>query len=252
MIRRLLALALSLVFFAGPAAANFPFSFWKNGAPFSPSDIAGLKLWLKADALSLSDGDPVGTWTDSSGNANNATASGSARPTYKVAILNGHAALRFDGTANVMNVASVCAQPLTYFIVGKMTTTSTYYFDGVSGNRFALSDGLNGTPNNLGLYAGGAVVESAFTVAGSAAKLWSGVGNAASSSIFKDGAAFATGNPGTQGLDGGMTIGNRFALSLFLNGDIEEIIVYNTALSAGNRQAVEDYLGAKYGITITH
>lgn len=31
-----------------------------------------------------------------------------------------------------------------------------------------------------------------------------------------------------------------------------EILVYSTALSTGDREAVENYLGAKYGITITH
>jgi hypothetical protein len=36
------------------------------------------------------------------------------------------------------------------------------------------------------------------------------------------------------------------------DSDIAEVIFYGAALSSGNRQSVEDYLGAKYGITITH
>ena len=32
----------------------------------------GLKLWLKADSLALTNNAPVATWTDSSGNANDA------------------------------------------------------------------------------------------------------------------------------------------------------------------------------------
>lgn len=42
------------------------------GAPFDPTTVPGLKLWLKADALVLSDGDQVITWTDSSGSGNDA------------------------------------------------------------------------------------------------------------------------------------------------------------------------------------
>ena len=34
--------------------------------------------------------------------------------------------------------------------------------------------------------------------------------------------------------------------------DIAEVLFYNSVLSTGDRQAVEDYLGIKYGITITH
>src|SRR5690606_14284499 len=46
--------------------------------PFSPADIAGLKLWLDATAITgLSDSDPVTTWVDQSGEGNDATQSSS-------------------------------------------------------------------------------------------------------------------------------------------------------------------------------
>jgi hypothetical protein len=47
--------------------------------PFSPSDITGLKVWLKADQIGGADNDPVGTWADQSGQANDFTQSGAAR-----------------------------------------------------------------------------------------------------------------------------------------------------------------------------
>jgi hypothetical protein len=40
-------------------------------------------LWLKADALSLSDGTLVSIWTDSSGNSIPALGTGDNRPTYR-------------------------------------------------------------------------------------------------------------------------------------------------------------------------
>ena len=43
-------------------------------APFSPIDIAGISLWLKADAGVTVDGDFVTAWADQSGSGNNATA----------------------------------------------------------------------------------------------------------------------------------------------------------------------------------
>lgn len=43
---------------------------------------ASLLLNLQADALTLNDGDPIGTWADASGNGHDFTATGTARPTY--------------------------------------------------------------------------------------------------------------------------------------------------------------------------
>jgi hypothetical protein len=59
--------------------------------PESPT----LLLDLQADALVLSDGDPVSTWADASGNGHNFTQTGSARPTYHAGA--GYPYLEFDG-----------------------------------------------------------------------------------------------------------------------------------------------------------
>jgi hypothetical protein len=71
-------------------------------AAFSPSDLTGLRQWLKADALSLADNDPVSSWTDSSGNALHATNTGSARPTFKTSIVNSLPIVRFDGADDLL------------------------------------------------------------------------------------------------------------------------------------------------------
>jgi len=219
-----------------------------GAAAFSPASIPGLKLWLDASQIvGLNDGDSVGTWSDTSGNANDATqATVSAKPTYKTSIQNGLPVVRFDGVDDVMTVAAVSAQPMTFFLVGKTSSTGRYFFDGVSGNRFVLGDGLNGPPNNMGIFAGSAI-ESSFTISGSSFNLWTGVANGVSSSLLKNGAAFASGDVGSQGLSGGMTLGNRYSDPGYcLNGDLAELIIYNTSLSIANRQLVEAYLRAKW------
>jgi len=52
-------------------------SWWPLDATSAqqPDSISGLKLWLKADDLSGSDGTLIGTWSDVSGNSNTATQS---------------------------------------------------------------------------------------------------------------------------------------------------------------------------------
>ena len=80
-----------------------------GAAAFSPLDIDGLQLWLKADAglwqdsvggtPAVVDSDVVGAWADQSGNSNHATqATTSQKPLLKTGIVNGRDVVRFDGT----------------------------------------------------------------------------------------------------------------------------------------------------------
>lgn len=69
-----------------------------SGPAFTPPDVAGLAAWLKADSLALSNGDPVATWTDSSGNSRNAAqATSGLRPTFEASSVNGLPSVRFTG-----------------------------------------------------------------------------------------------------------------------------------------------------------
>lgn len=53
------------------------------GTVVTPGDLAGLTLWLKADAITgLSDGAAVASWLDSSGNIFNATGSTGSQPVF--------------------------------------------------------------------------------------------------------------------------------------------------------------------------
>jgi hypothetical protein len=91
--------------------------------PLDPSTVAGLKLWLKADSLALADGAAVTTWTDSSGNGNNATAVGA--PVFKTNILNGKPVIRFVGVQGftlATAIAGTSAGPWTVVAVMKPLT----------------------------------------------------------------------------------------------------------------------------------
>ncbi|MFC1788202.1 LamG-like jellyroll fold domain-containing protein, partial [Patescibacteria group bacterium] len=59
-------------------------------------------LWLKADDLALSDGDPVTIWTDSSGNGYDFEAPVDNEPVYKTNVYNGHATVRLDGNEDLL------------------------------------------------------------------------------------------------------------------------------------------------------
>jgi hypothetical protein len=93
-----------------------------------PTDFSGLGPWWKADSLSLNDGDPVSTWLDSN-TSNNATATTTARPTYKTNIFGSMPALLFNGTTNIMTCSGVTvfpnSIPWTFFLVYSLNPSGT-------------------------------------------------------------------------------------------------------------------------------
>ena len=230
---------------------------------FNPASLGTLAAWWDANSIGTlyttsalstnvaADADPVGGWTDKSGNGVTLSqATAGKRPLYKTSIQNGLPAILFDGTNDVMTSGAIDAQPVTIAIVAKMTTVSTYFYDGADGsNRCALGDGVGGVANKAGYFAGTTVIEANYTVAGSPFNLWLTEFNGASSSLRKNAAAFASGNPGTQGLANGITLGNRLGLSFYLNGYVAELLIYKTAaLPTASRDALEAYLRTKWNV----
>lgn len=206
-----------------------------------PSDLTGLTLWLKADALGLSNNDPVASWTDSSGNANHATqGTAGSRPVFKTGILNGLPVVRFDAADDALTTPLVVASPFSIFVVYDRAPDS--------GNRRAINGSNNyligPRSGNHQLYNGAfivgpAVVDDTFVYA---AALTDGGGT----TFRVDGSVIGTNantlGPGTLGLAAG---GANIEL---LNGDIAEVIVYDHLLDGGDTAFVENYITTKYGL----
>lgn len=221
---------------------------------FSPSDVAGLLLWLNADVINQADGSAVGTWADSSGNANDATAISS--PTLRLNQLNGHPSVEFGG--NGMSTPSISKGVFSLFYVysssaGMLmeqgpnagTNDGDYHYT-PGGAHFAVHGGGNLSAKDI---SGTNVADGAYryisrtfdgTHAGHLAWI-----NGVSATLVNAG---GTGDPGTGATNAAYTIGRRSGGSLSLSGKIAEIILYNTVLSTGNRQFVEGYLAAKYAL----
>lgn len=220
-------------------------------AAFSPTDIPGLKVWVKADAITgLSDGDTVNTWSDSSGNSNDFIR-GAGTPMYKTNIVNGLPAVMITsalgGKMTTPNFGA--AQPDTIFIVFQRTT---------DGSAMCLYDGLGQFTQLLYNSSGSGSIAmfadnnlAGTTVATGVWAVFSSIFNGASSVTYSNGQSIITGDVGASN-GGGMTIGETGGGSFNTDGVIAEILYYNSSLSTTNRQAVEDYLGTKYAITISH
>jgi hypothetical protein len=220
---------------------------------FTPA--AGNVLWLKADALSLANNDPVTTWTDSSGNGNDVTqAVAGAKPTYKTNILNGLPVVRGDGGDYLARAVVTTSNQATIMIVLKKSGTNStipFYNGNTAANGYGFFQGSGGTRDVL---FGGSVDKSDGTPSATDFEVWTHTWNGSVSDFWVNGAVEFLTDPSTSPNDipSGETLVMGLNGSNQWNGDIAEVLFWDNVLTTQNREIAEDYLGGKYGITITH
>ena len=229
---------------------------------FSPTAIAGLKLWLKADAETYADGDPISTWTDRSGSGFDATASSTARPTFKTSVLDTKPVARFDGTNDAMGFASAPlagAAAGTAFVVVAIdadppptdpksshplqswgTDSGAAHYPYI--NSIVYDDWGSTVRKTVGNPTPSLASWRIYCIQ-SAANLWRS---------FIDGGTpifTTTTNTVAWAAVGGVTppgIGGTAQTGYYMDGDIAEIIIYDSKLSDADLNKVGAYLVAKY------
>jgi hypothetical protein len=231
-------------------------------------------LWLKADDISLSDGASVTSWFDASGNGNNVSqSSGTKQPTYQATSnINSGPAVRFNSSQgdelNISDNATLDGMSglsiYTVFnptslaavngLVSKRNTSSSQesysMFIHTGQDMFIDIDASNRErATTTSFSTGTSNIASAFFDGGSS-------NPRVSMRIDGTNQSMSDGNTGTvnsipntsSSLYIGQLGGNS---SGYFNGDIAEVILFNTALNDARKIIVENYLSAKYNITVT-
>ncbi len=239
-----------------------------------PLTIDGLQLWLKADAgtfqdsakttPSASDGDVIGAWADQSGQGNDATQVTTAnKPLLKLAIQNGRPVIRSDGVNDFLSTPPVTinSDGLVCFLVIQAVSQALANIAIEMSVNASANDGFwfaAGTAGANG--AGGRLKGSVATVnvtvndplgGTSVFRIIELVGRGAleSSNLYRDGVSISSSATdfGIIGTDN-IYIGSRSGGTVAFNGDIAEILIYDSALSDADRGLIEDYLNARYAI----
>ena len=157
--------------------------------------------------------------------------------------MNGKPVLRFDNDFLIAEIGQI-PQPVTAFVVwNKNNTTAGLAWDGIQQEFYFGS--LSIPPVSMTMRSGiflSQPYDSPFDYV-----LNSCVYNTSNSKLYSNGILGASGNVGSNILDG-LRIGSRRNNSWWLVGDIAEIIFYNSLLSDPQRQSVENYLMAKYAL----
>jgi hypothetical protein len=216
-------------------------------AQFRPDSLPGLQVWLSADSgIVISSGDSVSKWTDRSINHNDAIQnipSSQPRLIPGISLLNNNPVLRFDGDDDTLMINSG-AQVSTAFIVfnwGGVTPNFPDYNGLITQQLFSPNARLfivDGGTTNLHTAGGSAFFDP--------------------SQVYVNGMQIINLTPIDQykmvsGVNPTALNFTNFVIGdecnspgRFWNGDIAEIIIYNSALTTTQRQQVENYLHIKY------
>jgi hypothetical protein len=228
----------------------------------TPIPTTNLNLWLIGDNGVTQSGGVVSAWADQSGNGLNASQGTSTyRPTYVTSSMNGHAIVRFNGSNNYLNVASGFANftsGVSIFVVAKPSYANWWdrFIDfGTGSPTNNLVFARNGNSNTLSYetYNGSwSDLDATNAIPVNTAYVLEVVqSSSGSTSIYKNGTSLSM---GTVTLPTNVTRTQNYIAKSdggsdgYYEGDIAEIIIYNSALSTTNRQTVETYLRTKYGL----
>ena len=249
---------------------------------YNPSSLTGLQLWLDAaDASTLYDATTGGSlvaadgtvarWEDKSGNARHATQGTAAnRPARRSSVVNSLDALDFDGSNDGLFVNSLSSmfsgvnKAFTVIAVARTDVTNSTQ-DCLSAAKDDNNDeNVRAVWNNgsqklqiareEGVGASTTKSVSGSTSLGTALKVAAWTFDGTNGRVFlnktSDGTAANIAHAGDIVIDR-VAVGflPRLIPAVYFNGYICEVLVYDTAISDVSRNAAEDYLIAKWGIT---
>jgi hypothetical protein len=225
---------------------------------FSPTDIAGLRIWYDFSDLAtlfqdaarsvpvLADGDVIGGVTDKSGTANHGQQTiTAAKAVYKVNIKNSRSA--------AMSVAGNAINPTTSLVLTDMTIFVVYFREALPAtqNILGLADNVRGlyfpgTASEYRSLAATTVMSAAGTYPIATWLLATFQRNGTALTAYRNNANVTSGTPTNAG---GLTVTRLFSANDFsrsLTGYWSEILIYGAALSGAEIAQVNGYLNAKW------
>jgi hypothetical protein len=237
----------------------------------SPVVFTGLMVWLRSDAGVFRDtSNRISTWIDQANvvrNGNDAKQTNiDAQPIWVDNVINSKAALQFDGVNDQLIAGStVGANNFTIFVIGQATTSheidpeSASSIAGTSGQRYLLGPtnwgadtgaGISMGTNGISVYEHGTDIMAPLAVDIEPISNFAVITLRYTSKqpqIYLNGLLRRTGLISSRVNTYAPTEVGSGTYGAF-SGNMAELLIYNTALSDGDRAGVEGYLGRKYGV----
>ena len=218
---------------------------------------ANLKMWLRADQLVTASGSAVSAWGDISGNANNASQSTAAyQPSSVSSAINSKPVVRFNGTNSYLALPTASAlglngSPYQIFIVAKSALNDIQFL--ISGSSYQYEFHLSNTTSARFIPISGSsnyFLDQTTAVCNGSPHLFSMQTSASLAAIRIDGVTGGSYSGDLRSSNtGAIRLGRRSDDGYALNGDIAEVLIYNTVLTTTARDSVERYIAQRYAIT---
>ena len=239
-------------------------------APATDLITNGLQLRLDAaDIIGLNDNDPVEVWEDASLGGNNAVQSVVGnRPIYKVNALNGLPVVRFSGGhflavdsfESSLNITNNTLSIFAVFVSANTKDSSILEREDIFNKRGNYS--FQFSVSRQGALSSAMRANEVWHSYQTLKSRWSANTPylvttirdqaSASKSFWVNGEHDSTHTMITQDIEGHnvLKIGTDDSEAYFLNGDIAEILIYDRALTAQERESNELYLMGKWGVVV--
>jgi hypothetical protein len=231
---------------AGSSGYSSEATLVDSGAGQATFPTSGLRLWLRADAVTTT---PLRYWQDLSGVGNDAvqTASGN-QPPVVLNVQNGKPVVRFTASSsqhfplpNLMSGAM--AGEVVAVLKSSATSVGVWHFgNSAYGTSYPWSTGVNDDFGRASEFAQEWPVQSLTNLhiynVSSSSGLWRS---------WVNGVPFYKSTSNTVAFTSSPKLGKNNNGSHF-TGDIAEVLIYNRALSDSERTAVNTYLNQKYAI----
>jgi hypothetical protein len=234
--------------------------------PGGVGESSNLKLWVRAEDIpGTSNGDKISSWTDQSGNGNNITQTDNTyKPYFYDNIVNGYQVARYsdDNSRLIKNSFSdFPTSEITTFHVGYRTVAnqaaSLSYATSSSNNEYLIYYNSSLTIFRQGVNTASGVTTSTstwniissswrdsddkLTVSLNGREDYSGT---LSNNSIVQGGCLAVGAE-QDAVDGAYDAAQDY------EGDISEVIIFNAILNSAQTNIVNNYLSAKYNITMS-
>ena len=214
--------------------------------------------WYQASSISGSDGDSVGSWSDSSGNGNTAAQVVSARqPTLQTEELGGKSVVRFDGTNDILSDSDIAALDVgtgDIFMAAVFKSTddsaAQFFFEkgttqfGLMTTASGVLQARMGGTTNIPQQSAGNWSRTDYVIV-TASRVSS------SCTGFVNGTAMTTTgttNTGSISNSSVLDLGAAAVGGQAMTGDLAEVIVGGGTLADADRLRLEGYLAHKYGL----
>lgn len=232
-----------------PTTGTLYFSFGSKAV--HPGNVTGAAVWVRADAGVNTTGTAVTSWVNQMNIANNFAATGN--PQLTPSFVNFNPTVSFDGSdyfTSVSNVPATNNSNYTKFVVFRNIGGSNFV-----SSQIAAGTAMYSTTQALRMLHNGVAVAATANGVLNPGKQYLGT------QVFNSGVASGTlvrvnGTTGAAVTSSAGHTAGRLQLGAYQNaamvagGNIAEVVVYNSALSAANYRQVESYLGLKYGLTL--